>query len=419
MDRNTIAGMKSLFFLAFWLLCTGILSAQNSKQVQTLKKQQSTAMQNIKSTNQQIGKTQKSQLQALHQLDALSAEIAVAKDSIKKLNAEVGEMTAQEKKMNAQIAELGRTLNLKKESYANAIRTMSVRRDNRYDALMFVLSSSSLEQAYRRFRYLQEFSAWRKQEAKEIAQQREALNHQRAEVLRLQREKEKVLAARTEASKKLVRQQGEQRAMVASLKKKEQSLRQELKKQQQQADALSRRIQQVIEEEARKAAAAKKSAASSKTSTPSGYQMSKDEEQLSKDFAKNQGKLPTPLSGSYRIISHFGLQQHPDLKYVKVNNQGIDMQTQPGTKARSVFDGVVTNIFVMPGYNTSIIVRHGDYLTIYSNLSTIYVKTGDKVKTGQELGVIYSDPEEDNRTVLHFQIRKETTKLNPELWLKK
>lgn len=95
------------------------------------------------------------------------------------------------------------------------------------------------------------------------------------------------------------------------------------------------------------------------------------------------------------------------------------MQTQPGTKARSVFDGVVTSIFVMPGYNTSIIVRHGEYLTIYSNLSTIYVKTGDRVKTGQELGIIYSDPEEDNRTVLHFQIRKETTKLDPELWLKK
>lgn len=334
----------------------------------------------------------------------------------------LAEISAQEKKLTADIAELERTLGIKKESYAKAVRSMSVRRDNRYDALMFVLSASSLEQAYRRFRYLQEFSAWRKQEAKEIVQQRDDLNRQRTELLRIRKEQGLVLALRTAASEQLIRQQREQRTLVAGLRKKERALKQELKKQQQQADALGRRIQQVIEEEARKAAAAaaaKKKNATQKSTAPSGYLMSKDEEQLSRNFAQNRGKLPTPLSGRYRIIAHFGTQQHPDLKYVKINNQGIDLQTQPGTRARSVFDGVVTSIFVMPGYNTSVIVRHGNYLTIYSNLSTIYVKTGDKVKTGQELGVIYSDPEEDNRTVLHFQIRKETTKLDPELWLKK
>ena len=190
------------------------------------------------------------------------------------------------------------------------------------------------------------------------------------------------MALRTAASEQLIRQQREQRTLVAGLRKKERALKQELKKQQQQADALGRRIQQVIEEEARKAAAAaaaKKKNATQKSTAPSGYLMSKDEEQLSRNFAQNRGKLPTPLSGRYRIIAHFGTQQHPDLKYVKINNQGIDLQTQPGTRARSVFDGVVTSIFVMPGYNTSVIVRHGNYLTIYSNLSTIYVKTGDKV----------------------------------------
>lgn len=422
MDRNYIAVMRHLFFLFALLFCAGLSPAQNSKKVQSLKKQQTTALQNIKSTNRQIDKTQKTQLQALHRLEALSTEIAHINDSIRVLNAEIAEISAQEKKLTADIAELERTLGIKKESYAKAVRSMSVRRYNRYDALMFVLSASSLEQAYRRFRYLQEFSAWRKQEAKEIVQQRDDLNRQRTELLRIRKEQGLVLALRTAASEQLIRQQREQRTLVAGLRKKERALKQELKKQQQQADALGRRIQQVIEEEARKAAAAaaaKKKNAMQKSTAPSGYLMSKDEEQLSRNFAQNRGKLPTPLSGRYRIIAHFGTQQHPDLKYVKINNQGIDLQTQPGTRARSVFDGVVTSIFVMPGYNTSVIVRHGNYLTIYSNLSTIYVKTGDKVKTGQELGVIYSDPEEDNRTVLHFQIRKETTKLDPELWLKK
>ena len=409
-----------LLLVAFF--CAGLVPAQNSKKVQSLKKQQTTALQNIKNTNQQINKTQKTQLQALHRLEAISTEIAHINDSIKVLNAEMARTMEQGKQLTAEISDLERSLAAKKESYAKAVRSMTVRRDNRYDALMFILSASSLDQAYRRFRYLQEFSSWRKQEAKEIVKQRDDLNQRRTELLRVRKAQGEVLALRTAASQQLIRQQREQRTLVAGLRKKERTLKQELKKQQQQADALGRRIQEVIEEEARKAAeaaAAKKKNSATKPSTQAGYQMSKDEEQLSRNFAQNRGKLPTPLSGRYRIIAHFGTQQHPDLKYVKINNQGIDMQTQPGTKARSVFDGVVTSIFVMPGYNTSIIVRHGEYLTIYSNLSTIYVKTGDRVKTGQELGIIYSDPEEDNRTVLHFQIRKETTKLDPELWLKK
>lgn len=412
-----------LLFLVVLLCGVQGLRAQSSSKVQSLKKQQSTALQNIKSTNQQIDKTQKTQLQALHRLESLSTEIAHINDSIKSLNAEISRTVEQQRKLSADIAALERTLAEKKESYAKAVRSMTVRRDDRYDALMFVLSAASLEQAYRRFRYLQEFSAWRKQEAKEIVQQRDELNQRRTELLRVKKTQDEALTLRTAASQKLIRQQREQRTLVAGLKKKERALKQELKKQQQQADALGRRIQELIEEEARKAAAAaaarKKNSTQKSAASSAGYQMSKDEEQLSRNFAQNRGKLPTPLSGRYRIIAHFGTQQHPDLKYVKINNQGIDLQTQPGTRARSVFDGVVTSIFVMPGYNTSIIVRHGEYLTIYSNLRTIYVKTGDRVKTGQELGIIYSDPQEDNRTVLHFQIRKETTKLDPELWLKK
>lgn len=220
MDRNYIAVMRHLFFLFALLFCAGLSPAQNSKKVQSLKKQQTTALQNIKSTNRQIDKTQKTQLQALHRLEALSTEIAHINDSIRVLNAEIAEISAQEKKLTADIAELERTLGIKKESYAKAVRSMSVRRDNRYDALMFVLSASSLEQAYRRFRYLQEFSAWRKQEAKEIVQQRDDLNRQRTELLRIRKEQGLVLALRTAASEQLIRQQREQRTLVAGLRKK-------------------------------------------------------------------------------------------------------------------------------------------------------------------------------------------------------
>ena len=145
--------------------------------------------------------------------------------------------------------------------------------------------------------------------------------------------------------------------------------------------------------------------------------MTKVEKALSDNFAANRGRLPYPVAGSYTIISRFGEQQHEQLKYVRTNNNGIDIQTAPGTDARAVFKGVVTRIFTVPGFNHSIIVRHGNYLTVYSNLSQVYVKTGDHVDTRQALGRIFSDPEESNATILHFQLWKEKTKLNPVPWL--
>ena len=117
------------------------------------------------------------------------------------------------------------------------------------------------------------------------------------------------------------------------------------------------------------------------------------------------------------VVGTFGEQQHQELKYVRTNNSGIDIRTNAGADARAVFKGVVTRVFVVPGYNNSVIVRHGNYLTVYSNLSQVYVQAGDQVNTRQALGRIFSDPAEGNATVLHFQLWKEKTKLDPQPWL--
>ncbi|MCD8193944.1 MAG: M23 family metallopeptidase, partial [Tannerellaceae bacterium] len=131
----------------------------------------------------------------------------------------------------------------------------------------------------------------------------------------------------------------------------------------------------------------------------------------------NRGKLPFPVAGRYTIVSRFGEQQNLELKYVMTNNNGIDIQTTPGTDARAVFNGEVTRVFVVPGYNNSVIVRHGNYLTVYSNLSQVYVKAGDKVSTRQPIGKIFTDTEDGNATILHFQLWKEKVKQNPLPWL--
>jgi murein DD-endopeptidase MepM/ murein hydrolase activator NlpD len=116
--------------------------------------------------------------------------------------------------------------------------------------------------------------------------------------------------------------------------------------------------------------------------------------------------LHAPLNKRYTIVAYFGEQQHQELKNIRTNNNGIDLRTTPGAEAQAVFNGVVTRVFVVPGYNNSVIVRHGNYLTVYSNLSQVYVKQGDKVKTRQSLGKVFTDTEDGNSTILHFQLWK-------------
>ena len=412
--------------------------AQSSKKVKDLQKQRKEALQSIAKTDKELKTTKKSALQSLHQLNKLMAEITKHKEVITALNAEISNINKQERKINETISRLEKDLNAKKEAYAKAIRGIAGRNSG-YETLMFVFSSNSLNQSYRRIRYLREYSAWRKKEAIKISEQQAELEKKKAELAKTRAEKNAVLGKRTDAANKLKQKEKSQKEVVADLKKKEKELQKELNAQRKQAAALNRRIEQLIAEEARRAAeeakraaeAAKKAANADKKSgknasgevrksqTKGGYAMTKDELELSNSFSQNKGRLPMPLSGKYMIVGHFGQQQHQELKYVQVNSSGIDIQTTPGTTARSVFNGVVTRVFVMPGYNSSVIIRHGNYLTIYSNLSEVFVKAGDKVTTRQSIGRIYSDPEENNRTVLHFQLWKETTKLNPEPWLNK
>lgn len=135
------------------------------------------------------------------------------------------------------------------------------------------------------------------------------------------------------------------------------------------------------------------------------------------DFAQLRGNLPSPVKGNYSIVKRFGRQKHPDLKYVETNNPGIDIETAPNAAAVAVADGYVSDIFRLPGYNNIIMVRHGNFLTVYANLGTISVKKGDRVRRGSVLGTVYSDPEDGGRSILHFEIRNEKVKENPEVWL--
>jgi septal ring factor EnvC (AmiA/AmiB activator) len=280
-------------------------------------------------------------------------------------------------------------------------------------------------------RYLREYSVRQKEEARRIIEKQNEITLRKAELEKTRNEKQQLLTQRAQENKKLEEEQKLQRKEVAELNKKQRELQKQLQEKKREANALNRHIEMLIAEDSKTeeatpatpattppSAAASSPDAPEKTSGPeASYPMTETELLLSNDFAANKGRLPFPITGNFTVISQFGKQQHQELSYVRTNNNGIDLQTISGTEACAIFNGIVTRVFVMPGYNSSVIIRHGDYLTVYSNLNPVYVKAGERVVTRQPLGKIFTDIKKGNETILHFQIWKERTKLNPSSWM--
>ena len=434
--------------LCLILLCCALFAkggyAQKSSAVRKLEQQRKEALADIEQTNQLLQETSKSAKSSLNRLNLLSKQILSRKKVISLLNQELDEIEKELMTIQGEIRRLRGQLCEKQENYGKSMRGL-YKRHSAQDKLLFVLSAETFSQSLRRIRYLQEYADWQKRQAKEIIAKQQEIDLKKQEMEKTRAEKRALLGTRQEESKKLQSEEAVQKEEVQQLNKKQKDLKAELRKKQKQAEALNRQIEKLIAEEIARAEAearaarekaeraAREQAAKRKSSggntadkpmreervaaTKGGYAMTKEERQLSDNFGSNRGKLPYPVTGRYTVVATFGEQQHSELKYVRTSNSGIDIQTAPGADARAVFNGVVTRVFVVPGYNNSVIVRHGNYLTVYSNLSQVYVKAGDAVSTRQALGKIYSDPEEGQATILHFQLWKEKTKLNPLPWL--
>lgn len=423
--------MRYIWFVLFILL-TGSVGAQNSAKVRALEKQRKAALAEIEMTNQLLVETQKTTRNSLNRLNLLTKQIKSRKQVIGLLNQEIAEIDKQIVESRRTISLLEKDLNLKRSNYGKSVQSMYKRRSSQ-DKILFILSADNFAQSIRRMRYLREYAGWQKKQAAEIVDKQKEIEEKQKALEKTRLEKQALLGTREEESRKLQSEESNQKKEVQELNKKQKQLKADLKKKKKQADALNRQIEkQIAEEIARAEAKARSAREKNNTSkkrteggsgeeriaaTKGGYAMTKAEKKLSEDFASNKGRLPFPLVGRYTIVSSFGEQQHQELKYVRTNNNGIDIQTTPGTDARAVFKGEVTRVFVVPGYNNSVIVRHGNYLTVYSNLSQVYVKAGDKVDTRQAIGRIFTDTEDGNATILHFQLWKERTKLNPKPWL--
>lgn len=410
------------------------LMAQSNKLIKELESKRGALQKQIVESESLLQTTTKNVGSQLKGLAALTGQIEERKRYILAINSDMDAIDRELVSLERQLNQLQKELKDKKTKYAASVNYL-YRNHTIQDKLLFIFSAQTLEQTYRRLRYVREYASYQRMQGEEILKKQKQINDKRAELTEARKAKENLLKERENEKTTLERQEKEQKALVDSLRKKQRSLQSEINKKRKEANQLNARIDRLIaeeiekarkraEEEARREAAARKKA--EKTESPSAtkpkaepleaYTMNKADRELSGSFASNRGKLPVPVTGPYIITSHYGEYTVPGLRGVKLDNKGIDIQAKPGAQARAVFNGKVAAVFQLNGL-FNILVRHGAYISVYCNLSTASVKADDTVKTGQTLGTIFSDGADGGRTVLHFQLRREKEKLNPEPWL--
>ncbi|MDR0681296.1 MAG: peptidoglycan DD-metalloendopeptidase family protein [Dysgonamonadaceae bacterium] len=410
--------MKNQWIILLFILFSLPLPAQ-SVRTQELEKQKKTLLNEIENTNKLLNENKRTINNVLNRLSLVTQQINSRKQLMEILEKEIKNLDEEIQLKELQVNDLKKKLHLKKENYAVSIQKMYKQKNNQ-EQLLFILSANHITQSFRRMLYLREYANWRKKQASEIIAQQNKITVEKETLEKNKKEKEMLANVRKNEEEQLHREEIVRKSEVAGLQKDRKKLQAIIEKKKKQADVLNRELEKIIAEEIVSAQIIVKSQPNKgkKAEVAAGFAMTKEEQTLSANFANNKGKLPFPLKGNYKIVEHFGIHQYRNLKNVQFNSNGIKIKTTAGNTAKAVFDGTVSRVFVVPGYQTSVIIRHGNYLTLYSSLEQVYVKRGNSVKTGQDIGKIYTDTE-DNSTILYFELREGQKKLNPELWLYK
>ena len=318
------------------------------------------------------------------------------------------EITAQER----ELVRLGLELDELRYSFARMIRKAYITR-SAYQRLAFIISSESFNQAHRRLIHLQDYARHRRVQAQVIERTQARLTLEIARLELQKDEKEQLVAEQARLIGELNREKSEQDRIVRDLRRRERELSERLRRQERARQDLQRSIERIIAEERRRAQ--EQARAAGRRVAPGEFPLSPEERTLSGNFAANRGRLPWPVEGGV-ISGTFGVHQHPVLRNIQVVNNGVDFSTTPGARARAVFEGRVSRVVTVPGAFYAVIIRHGEYLTVYSNLSRVLVNNGDRVTTRQDIGIVATNNREGN-TVLHFELWHGNQKMNPQQWI--
>ena len=457
----------ALLLVSSLLALTPEAAAQGrrSKTLQRLEQERKQLLRSIEASDKKLQQLRRDTRNEEQTLRTVKEQVEQRRQVVAVLGNEVSGLQARIDTLSGHIGRLHRREGALLLRYRAALVQLQ-RIDTHIDPVLFVLSSQNPAEARERQRFLSRYSKAVREASVALRTTRAEIEATKAEVGRTHSEKEQLLSLREAEKKKLEAEEQQRAAQVKDLQGKQQVLAQDLSKQKKRAEDLDRKIQAQVEAEiiaAQRRAAelqrrreeARRRRQSQRTqptpppstgrsgrgkgttppppppppaddepeerraATPGGYAMDANERALASSFAQNKGRLPAPIRGSYSILRTFGVHQHSEHNRVQVNSSGVDFGVNGDSRAYAVFSGVVSRVFVIPGYGTAVILRHGNYLTVYANLSSVAVSTGSRVSTGQGIGSVGASPDGSSGRLLHFQLWHERTKLNPLAWIKR
>jgi len=393
------------------LICFSIFICFSSntfgQSLDELRKQKEKTASEIEYINSLLKETNINAKASLNRLAVLERQIKLQDNLINNITGEIGYLDTSIQQNSKRIDSLSTELESVKLKYTSMIRYAN-RNQNSNNQLLFLLSSADFNQAYKRFIYLKQYADYRRKQAERITEFKSSIGGQLIEFNIRKEQKKDLLVSKVKQTKIIEQQKIQQNDVYSDLQQKEKDLKKKLENQRRAELRLQQEIERVISDEAKKL--------TRKKSKEPGLSLTPAEKVLSGDFSNNRGKFPWPVLRGV-ITDHFGDHPHAVLKYVVVRNSGIDITTQANAKARTIFKGEVTKVVAIPGANYAVIIRHGNYLTVYSNLNDVFVKAGQNVEIKDEIGSVFTDLNDDNKTVLKFQLWRESTKLDPEDWL--
>lgn len=386
---------SAIIIVMAFLLCLPAMG-QDVKEHQERKKQ---LEEEIALIDKQLGTTSKKRKESLNTLILTRQKLDTRKKLIDRLDSEIDGYDRSISSTNAQIHRLNDRLDTLRKYHADLVLGAYKTRDNKV-WFMYILSSKDINQGMRRWSYLKNISKTVRQQAEAIKRTELDLELENARLGQLRKNSMQAKAQREKERDELSAEERRANSMVVKLSRQEKSMKRDLEQKRKEVERLNKEIERILAEAVRKQKAGEGEAV---------------DYALSAKFGENKGKLPWPVNGV--VIQKFGQNYHPVFKNLKMPyNNGINISATAGSTAKSVFDGVVKQILVMPGYDQCVLVQHGEYFTFYCKLKRVYVKRGDKVSTGEKIGEISLN--EDGNAELHFQLWKGTDKQNPENWLR-
>lgn len=406
LKRNSFVYMKLRFLLFIGLFFT-LIGASQAQTKWQLEKKRKQIRQEMKQAQKLLLKSQQEEEALLSELDDLNKIISMRTELINTVKKEELELSNEIENNKKEINRLEKSLNSLKEEYAQMI-VQSYKTKTKQSHLMFLLSSESFAQAYKRLQYLKQISSYRKLQGEEIKHTQVELTALTDSLTLQQDEKVLLIALHNKEQDSIRKEKNSQIRLVEKVKEKEQKYIAEIKAKQREEALIDKQIQKLI-------ASAIAKSKKKRSSKSSGFSMSPEEKLVSADLEANKGKLPWPVK-QYIVVRRYGKQKHPTMPGITIQSHGIRLATEANAKARSVFKGKVLAIQLQPGRKKMVLIQHGNYISVYKNLKNVTVKSGQAISTKQEIGTIHTDAI-TGKTVLEFALWKNNSVQNPEPWI--